>query len=83
MTKSKRRNYDQEFKRNAVRLSEYPYRTHTEVADSLGISPNILYRWRREYFRNGGNTFARQENGILTDEGSIRYEGKEITRCGN
>ena len=68
MTKSKRRNYDPEFKRNAVLLSEDPSRTHTEVAGSLGISPNILYRWRREYFRNGGNAFAGQETGILTDE---------------
>lgn len=68
MTKSKRRSYDPEFKRNAVLLSEDPSRTHSEVAESLGISRDILYRWRREHSRNGGAAFSGQGNEILTDE---------------
>jgi len=32
-----RRKYDPDFKRNAVRLSEEPGRTATEVAEHLGI----------------------------------------------
>lgn len=68
MTKSKRRIYDPEFKRNAVLLSEDPSRKLSEVAESLGISRDILYRWRREYYREGETAFAGQGNEILSDE---------------
>jgi len=44
-----RRKYDSDFKRNAVRLSEEPGRTATEVAENLGITKDLLYRWRREH----------------------------------
>ncbi|CCO22596.1 protein of unknown function [Maridesulfovibrio hydrothermalis AM13 = DSM 14728] len=43
MTNPKRRTYDPEFNRNAVLLSEDPSRTPSEVAESLGISREILY----------------------------------------
>jgi transposase-like protein len=43
-----RRNYDSEFKRNAVMLTEEPGRTVPEVAESLGVRPDLIYRWRRE-----------------------------------
>jgi len=44
-----RRKYDPDFKRNAVLLSEEDGRTVTDVAENLGISKDLLYRWRREY----------------------------------
>ena len=68
MPNPKRRTYDPEFKRNAVLLSEDPSRTHSEVAESLGISREILYRWRRELLRDGGTAFSGQGKEILTDE---------------
>ncbi|PKN23560.1 MAG: hypothetical protein CVU68_00635 [Deltaproteobacteria bacterium HGW-Deltaproteobacteria-3] len=37
-----RRKYDPDFKRNAVRLSEEPGRTATEVAEHLGITKDLL-----------------------------------------
>jgi len=43
-----RRKYDPDFKRNTVRLSEEPGRTATEVAENLGITKDLLYRWRKE-----------------------------------
>jgi transposase len=43
-----RRKYDPDFKRNAVRLGDDPGRTVIEVADNLGISKHLLYKWRRE-----------------------------------
>lgn len=49
MSVQQRRKYDSDFKRNAVRLLEEPGRTVSEVAESLGISKDILYRWRKEY----------------------------------
>ncbi len=45
----KRRKYDRDFKRNAVLLCAEPGRTVAEVAQNLGISKDLLYRWRREY----------------------------------
>jgi transposase-like protein len=44
----KRRNYGDEFKREAVRLvTTHGYRV-SETARNLGINPNILGRWKRE-----------------------------------
>ena len=44
-----RRKYDSDFKRQAVRLAEEPGRSVGEVAESLGLAKDLLYRWRREY----------------------------------
>ena len=47
MSVQQRRNYDPDFKRNAVQLTEEPGRTVAGVAENLGISKDLLYRWRR------------------------------------
>mgnify|MGYP001977807396 FL=1 len=44
-----RRSYSNEFKRNAVELSGHPGRQVSEVAEKLGITEQILTRWRREH----------------------------------
>lgn len=41
-----RRKYDDEFKNEAVRLVTTGHRTVPDVACSLGISENLLYRWK-------------------------------------
>ena len=41
-----RRHYDDQFKTDAVRLVENGQRSVPDVAKSLGISTNLLYRWR-------------------------------------
>lgn len=41
-----RRHYDDQFKADAVRLLENGQRSVPDVAKSLGVSPNMLYRWR-------------------------------------
>jgi len=48
MSVQQRRKYDPDFKRNAVGLTEEPGRTIGSVAENLGISKDLLYRWRRE-----------------------------------
>ena len=48
MSVQQRRKYDPDFKRNAVVLTEEPGRTISNVAENLGISKDLLYRWRRE-----------------------------------
>jgi len=52
-----RRSYSNEFKRNAVELSEHPGRQMNEVAEKLGITEQILTRWRREHRRRGELSF--------------------------
>ena len=65
----RRRKYDRDFKRNAVLLCAEPGRSVTEVAENLGISKDLLYRWRREYHLSSGK-LAFPGNGVeaLTDE---------------
>ena len=46
---NKRQKYDEEFKKNAVRLSFASNRTFRQTADDLGIEVSMLYRWRKCY----------------------------------
>ena len=40
---------DEKFKRNAVDLSMRGDRTIRQLAQELGVSPDMLYRWRTEF----------------------------------
>jgi transposase len=57
MSVQQRRKYDSDFKRNAVLLSEEPGRKIVGVAENLGISKDLLYRWRREHQAREGLAF--------------------------
>ena len=48
-----RKNYDEEFKRNTVKLSHVSPKTVKQVATDMGISENMLYTWRRKYTSDG------------------------------
>ena len=48
MSVQQRRKYDPEFKKNAVLLTAEPGRSVREVAENLGISCELIYRWRRQ-----------------------------------
>lgn len=74
-----RRKYDPDFKRNAVLLSEEEGRTVTEVAENLGVSKDLLYRWRREYRSRERFAFPGQGKESLTEqERRIRELEKEL-----
>lgn len=51
-----RRKYDEEFKKNAVRLSYASNKPVVEIARDLDISDAILYRWRQKYTAQGDKT---------------------------
>jgi len=51
-----RRQYDAEFKKNAVKLSYASNKGVAEVARDLGISDGMLYRWRQKYTPEGDKT---------------------------
>ena len=51
-----RAKYDEEFKKNAVKLSYASPKSVKQTASDLGISENILYRWRKKYTADGDKT---------------------------
>ena len=52
----KRRNYDEEFKTNSVKLSYASPKSVKQTAQDLGIAENLLYRWRKKYTAEGDKT---------------------------
>ena len=52
-----RRQYDREFKIDAVKLSMKGDKPISEVAAGLGIHENLLYQWRRLYQDNPDKSF--------------------------
>ena len=90
----KRRNYTEDFKRDAVALvTEQGYKT-TEAARSLGIGDNLIRRWKRDYEEEASGTRLgadeleelkrlRKENRLLRMEKEIlkkasQYFAKEM-----
>lgn len=64
----RRRKYDEEFKKNAVKISYISEKSVKEVAADLDISEQILYRWRRKY----------KANGEKTDEATLKEENRRL-----
>ena len=65
-----RRKYDSEFKKEAVRLVVEKGLSVKKVAEDLGIHPNMLGNWRRQYLRDGS----------FPGKGHVRAEDKEFQR---
>ena len=51
-----RRKYDEDFKKNAVKLSFASSKSLDQVARDLGVSDAMLYRWRQKYTPEGDKT---------------------------
>ncbi|MDD3336452.1 MAG: transposase [Eubacteriales bacterium] len=51
-----RKQYDEEFKKKAVKLSYASNKSVAEVARDLGIADGMLYRWRTKYTPEGDKT---------------------------
>ena len=45
----KRKRYDEEFKKNAVKLSYASVKTIRDIASDLGVAEAVLYQWRQKY----------------------------------
>ena len=84
----RRRKYDTEFKREAVRLVIEGKRKVTIVAQELGIRAPMLQRWKREYltnrqdaFRGSGNlTHSEEEMRKLVREHAVLKEERDILK---
>jgi len=51
-----RKQYDEDYKKNAVKLSYASSKSVTQVARDLGISSGMLSRWRQKYTPEGEKT---------------------------
>lgn len=81
---SKRRNYTEDFKRDAVTLvTDQGYKV-SEAARSLGIGDSLLRRWRQEFDQGasatGLNTDEREELKSLRKEVRLLRMEKEILK---
>ncbi len=86
-----RRQYDEEFKRNAVELTRKNGNTVSRVAEDLGINSSMLVRWRMEQESYGVRAFPGQgklmkgtdleeENRRLKKELAIAQEERDILK---
>jgi transposase len=72
MMSEKRRNYNAEFKREAVRLiTDHGYGV-AETARNLGINTNMLRRWKRQ--------LQADQNGAFPGKGHLSAEQEELRR---
>jgi transposase len=71
-----RRKFTEEFKRDAVRMMRgRGDRTVADVADDLGISPNVLHRWAQKLDRDA---IAKRNVDGETLEQEVRRLRKEV-----
>lgn len=74
-----RRQYNEEFKKDAVNHSLTSEKTMEEVARDLGIAHSNLRRWRAQYSKNGELAFPGKGKQRLTpQEEEIRRLKKEL-----
>ena len=73
---SERRTYTAEFKQEAVALSRTTDKSVAQVARELGIRVELLYRWRSESTRLGGDAFPGHGNlpGLEAENAQLRRE---------
>jgi transposase len=74
----KREKHSEEFKRDAVRMMRNRgSRTVTQVADDLGVRPNVLYRWSAKL---DNEAVAKRNDKGETLEDENRRLRKEVER---
>jgi transposase len=80
LTEQKRRQYTPEFKKEAVELVILENYTAAQAARSLGISRNMLDRWRREYQEKEQHAFpgTGHQSGELEELKRLREENRRL-----
>lgn len=65
MFKKSRQNYDEEFKKNAVKLSYATTKKMKDFAADLGVHVSLIYNWRKIYTGEGDKTkLAEQQDSL-------------------
>lgn len=70
-----RQQYDEEFRKNAVKLSYATSKTIKTLANDLGIHPSLIYRWRKIYTEHGDKTKAAEQQDALR---KLQLENAEL-----
>jgi transposase len=69
-----RKQYDREFKAQAVQMCEQAEVPVAQIARELGISVKMLYRWREEARQTGANAFPGHGHSSDEDHKRLRRE---------
>jgi len=67
-----RKNYDKEFKIQAVKLVLESDKSVANIAEDLGISDNTLFLWKKQYLEDARNAFP--------GKGKLKPEEEEMRR---
>ena len=60
-----RQRYDEDFRKNAVKLSYATTKSLKAFCEDLGIHPSLLYRWRKIYTEHGDKTKVAEQQDKL------------------
>ena len=71
-----RRQFTAEFKLEAVRLAAQGDRPHREVAQQLGVGPDMLYQWKRQAAARSHQPVA----DVFPGHGQLMSQDEEIRR---
>ena len=84
MGKRERRTFTEDFKREAVRLTEASGRTIAHVAEDLGLGLSTLTRWKRRYreadLLAGPHEDTAKELARLRKENELLRQEREILK---
>lgn len=74
-----RKKYTEQYKKDAVRLLENRgTRTASEIAESVGVSQSMLYRWHQQYAGKEGGSTALEEQNEREDVEKLRRRLREL-----
>jgi transposase len=76
---SARRSFSREFKVEAVKLVTEAGHKHTQVASDLGVHPNTIYKWVRQYAQRPQEAFVGKGH-PLTEAEAFRQLQRENER---
>ena len=69
-----RRKFSEEFKREAVELTQQPGVTHAQIARDLGINAALLGRWARVLSESGEQAFPGKGNARDAELATVKRE---------
>jgi transposase len=84
MSKRTRRDFTEDFRREAVRLTHTSGRTISQVADDLGLGLSTLTRWRRKYHEadllSGPHDDVEKELARLRKENELLRQERDLLK---
>ncbi len=84
MSKRTRRDFTEDFRREAVRLMHTSGRTISQVADDLGLGLSTLTRWRRKYHEadllSGPHDDVEKELARLRKENELLRQERDLLK---